>query len=158
MTIALTGGIGSGKSTVACLFKQLGTEIIDTDVIARQIVEPDKPAFNKIIQQFGKSVICDDGKLDRKKLSDFIFNDLSKKHELEEILHPLIFSEIYSIVQALDCLYCIVVIPLLIETGKSNEFDRILVIDVSTETQISRTVARDNITADMVNIIINNQA
>ena len=157
ITIALTGGIGSGKTTIANLFKRLGIPIIDTDLIAREIVEPGQPAYSEIIQQFGNAIVAEDGKLDRKKLSEIIFKNSTQKKTLESLLHPLIFREIDRIVQTLDCLYCIVVIPLLVETGKADEFDRVLVVDVTPETQLARTTSRDNISVEKAKAIMSNQ-
>lgn len=158
ITIALTGGIGSGKTTVANLFKELNIPIIDTDIIARQIVEPGQTAYDAIIKKYGKTVLTEQGELDRKKLSDIIFQDSSKRKELENLLHPLIYKEINRLIETLDCLYCIVVIPLLVETGQVSEFDRVLVVDVEPETQVFRTIVRDNIDADKARIIMKNQA
>lgn len=158
LKIGLTGGIGSGKSTVARLFSDLSTPIIDADIIAQQLVEPGKPALKTIANHFGEKILLSSGALDRNQLREIIFTDLEQKKNLEAILHPPIYTEIESLVHQLDSPYCIISIPLLIETGMENFVDRILVIDCPVEVQILRVKNRDQLTDSRINSIISSQA
>ena len=141
--VALTGGIGSGKSTVADAFSRLGITIIDADIIARQVVEPDTPALNAIKAHFGQAIINADGTLNRRKLRECIFSDSSEKAWLNALLHPIIHQETQRQIAAARSPYVLWVVPLLVENQLHNKADRVLVIDVSPETQIQRTVSRE---------------
>lgn len=143
-TIALTGGIASGKTIVSNEFARLGVPIIDTDVIAHKLVEPGQPALKEIEGVFGSTIIDGSGRLKRQELRSLIFSDQGKRTKLESILHPKIRKEVYEAVAKVDFDYCILVIPLLAERGAYSYLDRILVIDVENEMQISRLMARDN--------------
>jgi len=158
LVVALTGGIGSGKTTVSQLFESLGTPIIDTDIIARQLVTPGKPALIEISTQFGQEVLSTDGTLNRAILRQVIFQDIEKKRLLESILHPLIRQEMTRQIAALSTTYCIVVIPLLVESKQMEIADRILVIDTPESTQLARVSARDNQTEKEVTAVISAQA
>ncbi len=158
LIIGLTGGICSGKSTVADLFKAKGIAIIDTDQIAHEIVVPGQPALEKIAEHFGKEVLANTGELDRKKLRDIIFNDIAQKRWLEELLHPLIINEAKSKIHSIKSPYYIISIPLLIETGPYDFINRILVVDVPEEIQIRRAMVRDHSTKSQVRAIIKSQA
>ena len=116
LVIGLTGGIGSGKTTVAAMFAALGVPVIDMDRIARQVVEPGQPALTQIIQEFGTSILDAKGQLNRRKLRELVFSATEKRQRLEAILHPLIREETKRQLAELNALYCIVVIPLLIES------------------------------------------
>ena len=155
--IALTGGLASGKSTIANLFSENDVPIIDTDTISRKIVAQGKPALEKIIAEFGKQVISDKGELDRQKLKEIIFGAPQAKTKLEEILHPLIFQEIENQLSRISFPYCIVVIPLLIETGTMSQFDHILLVDIPEEIQMKRAMKRDNSSKQLIQSIINSQ-
>ncbi|MDH5409312.1 MAG: dephospho-CoA kinase [Gammaproteobacteria bacterium] len=157
LCIGLTGGIGSGKSTVANMFIEKGVPVIDMDVIAHQLVEPGQPALEKIVALFGKSVLLDDGQLDRKTLRELIFAKSSARHQLEQILHPRIRQEVQQQIKAVESPYCIIAIPLLLETNQQDLVQRILVVDSSEEHQIERTVKRDLCNAEQVKSIIHNQ-
>jgi dephospho-CoA kinase len=157
LRIALTGGIGSGKSTVTTKFEQLGVPVIDSDLIARDIVSPEKPYLNTIIQEFGNGLLTDSGTLDREKLRSIIFNDDSKKTNLENILHPAIYQEIEKQIAEVDYPYCLIEIPLLIETNAMDRFDRILVVDTPESIQIQRAQNRDNTSIENIEKIIKNQ-
>ncbi len=157
-TVGVTGGIGSGKSSAADRFKQLGVPVIDADVVARQIVEPGMPALQEIINTFGESVASDRGKLDRAALRKIIFSDSSRKSQLEAILHPRIYDEILRLLSELSTPYAIVVIPLLAESKREYPLDRILVIDVPSDVQISRVTTRDGQSTEEVERIISSQA
>lgn len=154
LVIGLTGGIGSGKSTVAEMFAALGVPIIDMDRIARQVVEPGQPALTLITREFGSSVLNADGRLDRRKLREVIFDNADKRRRLEAILHPLIRQETNRQLAELDAVYCIVVIPLLLESNQHSLVDRILVVDVPETLQISRTMQRDGVSASEVHNIL----
>ena len=155
--IGLTGGIASGKTTVANLFSDLGIEIIDADEIAHSITSKQGSAYNKIIKHFGEGILGDDKKLDRKKLRTMIFNNSELKRDLEQIIHPEVYAIINQKINASQEPYQIIVIPLLIETGYQNFVDRVLVIDCSMETQLARLINRDNETMKNARKIIANQ-
>lgn len=141
--VALTGGIASGKTLISDEFATLGVPIIDTDVIAHQIVEPGQPALNEIASEFGSAVIGDDGRLKRKVLRNLIFTDPGAKSKLEAILHPRIRQSVQVQIENVHYPYCMLVIPLLTESGGYRNVDRVLVVDVDRETQIERLMARD---------------
>jgi len=129
LIVGLTGGIASGKSTAASFFESRGITVIDADTIARELVQSGQAALQKIIARFGKSIVNDSGELDRSALRTLVFNDKKARHDLENILHPLIRTEMQHRVSAVESPYCILAIPLLIETGQTDLVDRILVID-----------------------------
>ena len=156
--VGVTGGIGSGKSTAADRFRQLEVPVIDADVVARQIVEPGMPALQEIINAFGESVANDRGELDRAELRKIIFADSNRKSQLEAILHPRIYAEILRLLSELSTSYAIVVIPLLAESKREYPLDRILVIDVPSDVQISRVTTRDDQSTEEVERIISSQA
>ncbi|MDH5191445.1 MAG: dephospho-CoA kinase [Gammaproteobacteria bacterium] len=158
LVIGLTGGIGSGKSAVCHLFEKLGVPIVDADVISHELTQPDQPAVQKIIDEFGSDVLDASGALDRAKLRQIVFSDPKKRFELESILHPLVLVEIHTRIQAMDAPYCIVCIPLLLETEMTENIDRILVVDSPEALQISRTQARDNLSPDEIKQIMSAQA
>lgn len=143
-TVALTGGIASGKTLVSDEFSNLGVPVIDTDVIAHQIVEPGKPALQEIEAAFGASIIGEDGRLRRRALRALIFSDQDSQRKLESILHPLIRQEVTRAIAKVKTSYCILVIPLLAEHGAYPNVDRVLVVDVDPEVQIERLMSRDN--------------
>lgn len=144
LIIGLTGGIGSGKSTVANLFAELGVPIIDTDIIARQVVEPGQPALVEITQVFGPDILTADGGLDRPVLRRIIFGDTGKRKALEAILHPRIQEEMLRQAAQLHAPYCIFVIPLLVEAGQQHLVDRILVVDCDDDLRRQRLKSRDS--------------
>ncbi len=155
--VGLTGGIGSGKSTVSDLFKQLAIPIIDADEIARTLVMPGQRALSQINHRFGKSYINTDGTLNRAKLRDIIFSDADKKHKLEAIMHPLIYAEIEHQLSLLTDRYSIIEIPLLIETKMQSLVDHVLVIDCPMEIQINRVKLRDKLKDSQITAMINSQ-
>ena len=155
--VALTGGIGSGKTTVANKFEQLGVPVIDSDIIAREIVEPGQSCLNKIIQHFGDELLTKEKVLNREKLRNIIFNDDKAKEKLEEILHPSIYEEIDKKISKIDYPYCLVVIPLLIETNAMGYFNRILIVDTAETMQIHRAQQRDNASEENIEKIIKSQ-
>jgi dephospho-CoA kinase len=162
LIVGLTGGIGSGKTTVSNLFSALGVPIIDTDVISREIVAPHQPALEKIRHAFGDDVFTNAGDLDRRALRQIIFTQPEKRRKLEEILHPLIKNEVMRKIQHYEAeensLYCIVVVPLLIESGWTDLVNRVLVVDVTEKTQIQRATPRDGVSSEQLSAILDNQA
>ncbi len=158
LRIALTGGIGSGKSTIASKFQTLGVPIIDSDIISRTIVEPGSSCLKAITNEFGNGVLTSEGRLDRNKLRNIVFNNLESKKKLEGILHPVIYQEIEAQVNSVKYPYCLIVIPLLIETDSVGRFDRILVVDIPEDIQIKRTAERDKTSSKLIEDIIRSQA
>jgi dephospho-CoA kinase len=157
LSVALTGGIGTGKSTVTSKFHALGTPIIDSDIISRSIVEPGKPCLDAIIGEFGKNILDLRGEIHRRKLRKIIFNDSEAKKKLENILHPVIYKEIDKEISNIDYAYCIIAIPLLIETRATDRFDRILLIDVTEKKQLLRASKRDKASIKYISETIKNQ-
>jgi dephospho-CoA kinase len=158
LVVGLTGGIGSGKSTCAALFSELGVPVIDADELAHALVAPGEPALADIITEFGPEYLAADGTLDRGKLRQLVFAEPASRHRLEAILHPLIRNNIIQLVDSLQAPYCIVSIPLLLETGQTDLVDRILVIDIPEALQLSRTTARDGLTMDEIRPVLETQA
>lgn len=158
--VALTGGIGSGKTTVSEIFKEKKIPILDTDVISREIVEPEQPAYQEIIKVFSEEILNNDKSINRKALAKLIFSSTEKRLQLEGILHPIIWQKVKSQLNSLSSSYCIVVVPLLLENItqiNEIEFDRILVIDTEEELQIKRCQLRDNSESTEIKNIINSQ-
>lgn len=157
LTIGLTGGIGSGKSTAARLFREAGIPIIDADEISHALVAPGTPALAAIVASFGTGFLTNTGELDRDKLRRLVFSDPQRRHRLEAILHPRIRREIKQLIEESRAPYCVVVIPLLLETRQTDLVDRILVIDASTETRLRRVAARDRLPAAEIRAIMDAQ-
>jgi dephospho-CoA kinase len=157
--IGLTGGIGCGKSTVAALFAHLGIDIVDADLIAKQLVEPGLAAFNEIVDHFGQTILMDDYTLDRGKLAGIIFQHPQQKEWLETLLHPLIREEIIKQSAAAQSPYVVIDIPLLTEHVAQYPFvHRVLVIDAPKKVQIERAMKRRGKTKAQVEAIIAHQA
>ncbi len=157
LSVALTGGIGCGKSTVCDLFVAQGVPIIDTDIISRQLVEPGQSALQQIISYFGKDIVDKQGHLNRAQLADIVFNNEQDRKALEGILHPLIRQQVQSQIQQLTSPYCIVAVPLLFETGQQNEYMQTLVVDCSRKQQLERANLRDQRSMKQIESIINSQ-
>ncbi len=155
--VGLTGGIGSGKSTVAQHFIKLGITCIDADLTAREVVQPGEPALNAISQYFGEAILLADGSLDRRKLREKIFANPSARAWLNELLHPLIRQRMLQQCQQANSPYCILMVPLLFENNLQSLVQRTLVIDVDEATQIRRTMQRDKTTEAQVKAIIDTQ-
>jgi len=155
--VGLTGGIGCGKSTIAKLFAQHAVAIIDADEIAHALVSPKSVALDQISNTFGEDCLLASGALDRAKLRDIIFNNSQKKLQLEHIMHPLIFAEIERQISALSGPYCIIAIPLLLETHKQSSVDHILVVDCSETEQIKRVQLRDGLSTNQIKTVIQSQ-
>ena len=143
----LTGGMGSGKTTVGELFKSLGAYVLDADVICRSLVEPGKPAWQEIVDLLGDGIIKDDQMLDRRKIADIVFKDLEKKEGLEDILHPRVIEEEQAIYKGIvkDDPDALVIIDaaLLIESGNYRKVDKVIVIACDEETQLERVMAKN---------------
>ncbi|EPR7620128.1 dephospho-CoA kinase [Klebsiella michiganensis] len=157
-TVALTGGIGSGKSTVADAFSHLGVNVIDADIIARQVVEPGTPGLNAIAQRFGPQILNKDGTLNRRALREHIFAHAEDKNWLNALLHPQIQQETCRQMQLATSSYILWVVPLLVENRLSAKADRVLVVDVPKETQIARTMLRDRVSRQHAEHILAAQA
>lgn len=155
--VGLTGGIGSGKTTVANLFAAEGVCLVDADVVAREVVAPGTYGLNAIIDHFGKEILTASGELDRAKLRQRVFSDEQARQWLNQLLHPMIRQEMLLQVKNATSDYVIMVVPLLFENGLDRLVNRTLVVDISPELQISRTVKRDNVDATQVNNIIESQ-
>ena len=140
LKIGLTGGIGCGKTTVAHLFANYGIPTIDADIIAHQVVAIGQPALQQIADVFGKQSLNTDGSLNRTYIRELVFSDTNQKQKLEAIIHPLVFDTIKNDIAKLDSVYCLICIPLLFETQKTQHVDRVLVIDCPVESQISRVM------------------
>jgi len=143
LRIGLTGGIASGKSTVAAMFAGLGVPVIDTDVIAREVVRPGQPALREIRDAFGADVIAADGSLDRPAMRALVFADAAARQRLEAILHPRIREQTILLADSADGAYQLIVVPLLVESPLRDFVDRVLVVDCDEETQVRRLLARD---------------
>jgi dephospho-CoA kinase len=143
LRIGLTGGIASGKSAVARLFAARGVPVIDTDQIARDVVEPGQPALAELVEAFGAAILRPDGHLDRRALREQVFADPSQRRRLEALLHPRILAELERRSAAAGGPYQVLVIPLLVEGGRRTPLDRVLVVDCPEETQLARLRARD---------------
>ena len=158
LIVGLTGGIGSGKSTVTDIFQQLGIPVIDADVIAHALVEPGQPALGEIIKAFGPDSVNASGVLDRNRLRELVFSDPEQRRRLEAILHPKIRREIIALTANIRTPYCIVVIPLLLETDQRDLVDRILVVDTGVDNQIARVTMRNSLPRREIMAIITAQA
>lgn len=157
LKVGLTGGIGCGKSTVSDLFLALDVPVIDADTIAHQLTEPDQPALQDISKLFGTETLNADGTLNRPCLRDKVFSNPIEKQKLEAILHPLVYAEIQRQIQSLKSPYCILSIPLLLETNMSQSVDRILVVDCPIELQIARVKQRSQLSESRIRSIIDSQ-
>lgn len=155
--LGLTGGIGSGKSAISAMFEGLGIQVVDADIVAREVVEPGSVGLAKITEHFGDEILTTDGSLDRAKLRAIIFADESQKQWLNNLLHPLIRESMLAQLQQATSQYVILVAPLLFENGLDQFCDHTLLIDVPVEVQITRTTARDNISVELAKQIIASQ-
>lgn len=160
LRIALTGGIASGKSTVARMFSELGVPVIQLDQIARDVVEPGSPGLAAVVKEFGQDFLDEDGKLNRHLLREHIFQDDSRRQRLELILHPLIHDAMEAELASLDAQvpYVIIEIPLLVETGSTDNYDRVLVVDCTEENQRNRLMDRDKVGQSQIEQLLSAQA
>ena len=157
MIIGLTGGIGSGKTAVSDIFEELGIGIVDADLASRVVVEKGRPSLEEIAKHFGQGILTEEGELDRAKLREIIFNSDEEKNWLESLLHPVIAKQIQDELKASSSPYTILVSPLLLETNQKDFCNKVLVVDVPVETQIERTLKRDDVSLEQVQSIIKAQ-
>jgi len=158
LRIGLTGGIASGKTTVARLFADLRVPVIDADVAARAVVAPGTPGLARVIDRFGSRILAENGELNRRALRDLIFGDPGPRRDLESILHPLIRADMDRSADQAVGPYLVMAIPLLIEGGPSDRVDRVLVVDVDEAVQLRRVMERDGCTAEQARAILASQA
>ena len=155
--VGLTGGIASGKSLVSSHFEELGVVIVDADVIAHEVVRPDSQGLQAVIEHFGEEFLSADGSLDRAALRNHVFENASRRRDLEAILHPRIRDRMFRQAGEADSPYVILAVPLLIEGGLHKFVDRVLVVDVSEDTQRLRLAARDGSSAEQIEAILHSQ-
>jgi dephospho-CoA kinase len=159
LVVGLTGGIAAGKSTATAFFRERGVPVIDADEVAREVVAPGTPGLAAVVDAFGPRVLHADGTLDRRQLRDIVFADPAQRRRLENILHPLIQDQIRAQLQRLSAPYCILAVPLLIESPALRALvHRVLVIDVPVEVQIARLMQRDRMTAAQCQAMLAAQA
>ncbi|WP_305456118.1 dephospho-CoA kinase [Photobacterium leiognathi] len=159
LVIGLTGGIGSGKTTVANLFADTyGIDIIDADIVAREVVEPNTFGLNAIIEKCGKEILLEDGTLNRAKLRNAIFSKPELKAWLNNLLHPLIREKMQQDINQSQSPYCLLVVPLMVENNLQTMTHRLLVVDVDEQVQIQRTQQRDNVSIEQIKNILASQA
>ena len=156
--VALTGGIASGKTTIANLFAALGVPVIDTDVIARTVVEPGQPALAAVVEAFGHEVLDTEGRLDRRRMRERIFSDREAQRRLEAILHPAIRSAMERQSREAGGVYQVLVVPLLTEGGRRDHVDRVLLVDVPEAVQVERLISRDGVTHEQAQAALSAQA
>lgn len=154
LLIALTGGIASGKSAVADEFAKLGVPVLDTDQIARDVVALGMPALGQLVAEFGAEILDAQGKLDRARMRERVFSDPAQRRKLESITHPVIRAELARRSAAAGGDYQVHVIPLLVETGRADAYDRLLVVDCPQSAQIERLVARDGTSREQAEEIL----
>lgn len=158
LLIALTGGIATGKTAVAEFFAQHGVPVLDTDQIARDVVEPGAPTLGKLVEAFGAGILDATGRLDRARLRERVFADPAQRHLLESITHPAIRDELARRAAAADGGYQVHVIPLLVESGRIDAYDRVLVVDCPQDQQIARLLTRDGVDLELAHRILAAQA
>ena len=156
--VGLTGGIASGKSTATKFFADLGVPIIDTDQVARDVVEPGQPPLERLVERFGNSILTPDGHLDRPALRNIVFSDPKARADLEALTHPAIGAAVEARSAIAGGPYQILVLPLLVEKSLGSQLDRVLVVDCDEELQIRRLEARDGSTLAQAQAILNAQA
>ncbi|HEY6516478.1 MAG TPA: dephospho-CoA kinase [Steroidobacteraceae bacterium] len=155
--VGMTGGIASGKSTVAKFFAALGVPIIDTDQVARDVVEPGQPPLERLVERFGRTILTPDGHLDRPKLREIVFSDPKARADLEALTHPAIGTAVEAWSAAAGGPYQILILPLLVEKNLAAHVDRVLVVDCNEELQIRRLQARDGSSVEQARAILNAQ-
>ena len=156
--IGLSGGIASGKTIVSDEFSSLGADIIDTDIIARELIFPGSETLNEIVSVFGENVLQDDGNLNRKLMRQIIFSEKDKRITLEKIMHPKIQNKVKQKIQSASGHYQIIVVPLLLQSPILDFIHRVLIIDCDEKIQINRLIKRDNISEELAKKMIENQS
>ena len=157
MIIGLTGGIGSGKSAAANFFQNEGISVIDTDQLARKVIEKDTPGYSKVVDSFGANILDNNDSIDRAKLREAVFHDSEKRKILESITHPLVRELMVQKISSSTSPYSIIMVPLIFETNSAKNYDRVLVIDCDVEIQLARATIRDENSADLIQKIIDSQ-
>ena len=157
MIIGLTGGIGSGKSAAANFFQNEGISVIDTDQLARKVIEKDTPGYSKVVDSFGANILDNNYSIDRAKLREAVFHDSEKRKILESITHPLVRELMVQKISSSTSPYSIIMVPLIFETNSAKNYDRVLVIDCDVEIQLARATIRDENSADLIQKIIDSQ-
>ena len=161
LRVALTGGIATGKSHCLKKFSSLGAPTIDADLLARQAVAPGTSGFREVVSRFGSSVVAPDGSLDRAALASLVFTDVESRRALEDIVHPAVYSAIERWFESLsrrpELSAAIADIPLLYETGRDRDFDVVVVVACSPETQIARLVKRNNLSEEEAGLRLRSQ-
>ncbi len=158
LRIGLTGGIASGKSTVAALFVALGVPVIDTDQIARDVVAAGTPLLGQLIERFGPQLLLPSGELDRRALRERVFADPAQRSALEALMHPAIMAELHRRAQTAGGTYQILAIPLLVEHNLHSSVDRVLLIDCPEELQLRRVQIRDGVSLAQAQAVLAAQA
>ena len=158
MIVALTGGLASGKSSVARQFEEIGVPVIDADVVTRQLVEPGTPALAEIVEAFGAGVLDEQGRIDRARMRERIFGDDRDRKKLESILHPRVRDAMRAFAASSDAPYVLFVIPLLVETNQAHEMDRVIVVDAPRALQVARAAARDGSPPETIAAMLDSQA
>lgn len=157
MVVALTGGIGSGKTIASGMFEALGVPVIDADEISRDVTRAGGAAFARVVDLFGPAVLGPDGELRRDVIRRAVFEDGALRGRLEAIVHPLVYSAIHARIACLETPYCVVPVPLLIESGAAADFDRVLVVDAPEELRVKRIAARDGLPEAEIRRIMGSQ-
>lgn len=158
-SVALTGGIASGKTTVANLLAEHGALLIDSDQLAREVVEPGTPGLAQVVTRFGEQVLTQTGRLDRQALGEIVFADAAARADLNAIIHPLVRRRRAELIaQAAADQIVVSVIPLLVETGLVDQFDAVVVVDVPSQTQVARLVRRNDISQEQAQARLDAQA
>jgi len=161
LKVGLTGGIGSGKTAVSDRFAELGAPVIDTDVLAREVVQPGGPALDELVRHFGEAILDSEGALDRARLRELVFSDPGKKQRVESTLHPAIRERLRDRLAALEKQrhpYCIIVVPLLVETDFQTMVDRVLTVEAPRERRIVWVMDRSGLSRREVEQIMDTQA
>ena len=157
MIIGLTGGIGSGKSAAANFFQNEGISVIDTDQLARKVIEKDSDGYSKVLESFGTDILDNNKSIDRAKLREEVFHNNDKRKILESITHPLVRDLMVQKISSSTSPYSIIMVPLIFETNSAKNYDRVLVIDCDVEIQLARASIRDENSADLIQKIIDSQ-
>ena len=158
MIVGLTGGLASGKSSVAGRFEELGVPVIDADVVTRQLVEPGSRALTEIVDAFGAGVLDKHGCLDRARMRERVFDNDAERSKLESILHSRVREAMQAFASSSDAPYVLFVIPLLVETGQAHKMDRVVVVDAPRALQTARAAARDHSRPETIAAMIDSQA
>lgn len=154
LTVGLTGGVASGKSLVSARFQDLGVPLLDADQVSREVVAPPSPALDEIARRFGREYLTEQGELDRRRMRERIFQDISAKRQLEAILHPHMWRRMAEWRDAQQAPYCILSAAILLEAGMKSLVDRVLVVDTPVEVQLTRLLQRDGIGAELARDMI----